>query len=377
MKFLKRILQQIFRESATSILFILGLTVSCFILINVAELIEKINKENKVLNNFKYTASSYLDGTELFYNCEDQITISNNLTKLVTSRLSEETSGNTYLELQVNVNEKIDTYAANIVMQLNEDAKINCNKDYDVTEENGIIIGEDLLQFTTDKDGIRTIVIGGNTMKVIGIMKNEMSGGVDNTIYIFWDNCDEQMKEYINNIITKEIKGILKFTYRSEQDTTNAYKDFVNDMEKNGFKVFIIDAYYEGDYQNFWYRTYNSIFMGISLILSILNCFTVSYLWLINRKKELAIRKAYGYSILQITGMMIKDVIKLCIPACILAEIVQFIYTTAIGREVFTGQVFMKILFVCIGMLIITIVNSLYMIRHVKKVSPVSVLTEN
>ena len=377
MKFLKRILQQIFRESATSILFILGLTVSCFILINVAELIEKINKENKVLNNFKYTTSSYLDGTELFYNCEDQITISNNLTKLVTSRLSEETSGNTYLELQVNVNEKIDTYAANIVMQLNEDAKINCNKDYDVTEENGIIIGEDLLQFTTDKDGIRTIVIGGNTMKVIGIMKNEMSGGVDNTIYIFWDNCDEQMKEYINNIITKEIKGILKFTYRSEQDTTNAYKDFVNDMEKNGFKVFIIDAYYEGDYQNFWYRTYNSIFMGISLILSILNCFTVSYLWLINRKKELAIRKAYGYSILQITGMMIKDVIKLCIPACILAEIVQFIYTTAIGGEVFTGQVFMKILFVCIGMLVITIVNSLYMIRHVKKVSPVSVLTEN
>ena len=185
------------------------------------------------------------------------------------------------------------------------------------------------------------------------------------------------MKEYINNIITKEIKGILKFTYRSEQDTTNAYKDFVNDMEKNGFKVFIIDAYYEGDYQNFWYRTYNSIFMGISLILSILNCFTVSYLWLINRKKELAIRKAYGYSILQITGMMIKDVIKLCIPACILAEIVQFIYTTAIGGEVFTGQVFMKILFVCIGMLVITIVNSLYMIRHVKKVSPVSVLTEN
>ena len=377
MKFLKRMLQKIFRESATSILFILGLTVSCFILINVAELIQKINKENKVINNFRYTTSSYLDGTELFYNCEDQITISNNLTKLVTSRLSEETSGNTYLELQVNVNEKIDTYTANIVMQLNEETKINCNKDYDVTEENGIIIGESLLQFTTDKNGVRTIMIGGNTMKVIGIMKNEMSGGVDNTIYIFWDNCDEQMKEYINNIISKEIKGILKFTYRSEQDIANIYKNFVNNMEKNGFKVFIIDAYYDGDYQNFWYRTYNSIFMGISLILSILNCFTVSYLWLINRKKELAIRKAYGYSILQITGMMIKDVIKLCIPACILAEIVQFIYITAIGGEVFTGQVFMKILFVCIGMLVITIVNSLYMIRHVKKVSPVSVLTEN
>ena len=377
MKLLKRMLQLIFRESAASGLFVFGLTVSCFILINVADLVEKINNENTVLNSFKYSASSFLDGTELFNNSENQQVTVNEITELVTTRLSEETNGNTYLELQVNVNEKIDTYTANVVMQLNEDAKIDCDMDYDLNEENGIIIGENLLEFTRDKDGIKTIEIGGNTMKVIGVMENKMAGGVDHTIYIFWDNCNESMRKYLNAIIAGELRGILKFAYKGQDDISVAYKEFVHDMEKIGLRSLIIDAVYEGEYQNYWYRLYNSIFMGISLILSIFNCFTVSYLWIISRRRELAIRKAYGYSSLQITGMMMKDIIKLCIPACILAELVQLVYVTIVGGDVFTGQMFMKILFVCMGMILIAILNALHMIQHIKKVSPVYVFTEN
>ena len=148
-------------------------------------------------------------------------------------------------------------------------------------------------------------------------------------------------------------------------------------MENYGLRSFIIDAVYEGDYQNYWYRYYNSIFMGISLILSVLNCFTVSYLWILTRKKELAIRKAYGYSIPQITGMILRDVMKLCIPACFLAELIQFIYITVVGEEIFTGQMFFKIFIVCMGMILIAILNALHMIQHIKKVSPVSVLVEH
>lgn len=377
MKFLKRILQQIFRDSVASVLFVLGLTVSCFILINVADLVDKMNRENKVLNSFRYATSSYIDGTELFYQSEDQNVTAKELTDLVTTRLSEETTGNTYLELQVNINEKTDTYTADIVMQLNEDAKIECLTDYDVNEENGVIIGESLLEFTREKDGIQTIELGGNTMKVIGLMTNKMSGGADYTLYIFWDNCDRQVREYLNQIISDELNGILKFSYKSQNDMADAYKKFVSDMENYGLRSFIIDAVYEGDYQNYWYRYYNSIFMGISLILSVLNCFTVSYLWILTRKKELAIRKAYGYSIPQITGMILRDVMKLCIPACFLAELIQFIYITVVGEEIFTGQMFFKIFIVCMGMILIAILNALHMIQHIKKVSPVSVLVEH
>lgn len=377
MNLYKRFLQKIFRESATSVLFVLGLTISCFILINVADLIEKINKENNVLNSFKYSAYSYLDGEEVLSNYEDQMTAADQLADMVVARLSEETVGNTYLELKVNVDEKIDTYTANVVMQLNEDVRIDCGTDYNVNEENGIIIGESLTELIKDKDGIKTIEIGGNTMKVIGVMKNEMAGGVDHSIYIFWDNCDEQVKEYLSGIISNEIRILLKFNYRSQSDISKSYQTFISDMEAIGFRNIIIEAKYNGDYQNYWYRFYNSIFMGISLILSIFNCFTVSYLWIISRKKELAIRKAYGYSSLQITGMMMKDIMKLCIPACILAELVQLLYINIVGGDVFTGQMFMKILFVCMGMILIAILNALHMIQHIKKVSPVSVLTEN
>ena len=386
-------LRKIFREPMEDVLFVLGLTISCFILINVSGLVEKINNENKVLKNYKYTASGLLDSQTALdkYDAELIQKISSDIDKnlyneeyrkkewelvdTIVEALVKETRANTYLEMLVRVNDMIDEYSAYVVMAVNEDINIECIEEYDIDIQNGIIIGESLLEYTKETEGVRTIEIGKNTMQVIGVIKNQMSGGVDNSIYLFWNSCDEKVREYLMQNIYDDI-GFLEYHIKSENDISNAYDEFVSLMEESDIQNEIIDATYEGDYQNYWYRMYNSIFMGASLVFSIFNCFSVSYLWIMRRKLELAIRMAYGYNIRQIIEMIFKDIIKLCIPASILAIVAQIIYTMAMGDSIFNGMLIMRILLVCIGMLGIAILTSIYILEKIKKMSTVDTLSD-
>lgn len=386
-------IRKIIREPMTSVVFVIGLTISCFILINVAGLVEKISNENKVLNNFKYTASGFLDcqmalekyeaeladkldsnSGEKIYN-EEYKKKEWELVDKVVEVFTEETRVNTYLEILVRVNDMIDEYTAYIVMAVNEDINIECVEYYDIDTRNGVIIGESLLVYTKEIEGIRTIEIGKNIMQVIGVIENQMSGGVDNSVYLFWNNCDEQVREYLMQSIYDDI-GFLEYHIKSNSDISEQYEEFISLMEALDIQNEIMDARYEGDYQNYWYRMYNSIFMGASLIFSIFNCFSVSYLWIVRRKSELAIRMAYGYSKGQIRVMIFKDIIKLCVPASILAIVVQNIYTVAEGNSILGEMLIMRILFVCIGMLGIAILTSIYVLEKIKKMSTVDILSD-
>ncbi|MGN0375731.1 MAG: FtsX-like permease family protein [Butyrivibrio sp.] len=368
-------LQRIFREKSTGIIFVLGLTVSCFVLINISDLISRINTEYKALNNYDYVETSYTSYEGMFTDgiAENGIITMDNYLELITSRMLQDKVGNSYIRVIVPLNEEIDAYPANILINQNEDINLDCNEDYDITAQNGIIIGENLLEYTSVSGKTRTLVIAGIPMQVIGVLNNKAAGGIDNSIYIFWDNCDDKIKKYITEITAGDI---IECTYKSRENITATYQSFTSDMRTMGFTSTSVKDRYRGGYQNKWYIAYNSIFLGAGLIFSVANCYSVAYLWLIRRKKELAVRKAFGSSNLQIMGIVLGDIIKLIVPAIFLAVVVQVVYNAIFGGSFFNTQIFAQIIIVCLGMLFISFLILIHLLDYIRLIPAAAILNE-
>lgn len=118
------IIQRIFREKATSIIFALGLAVSCFILINVSILVNKIDIHNKVYNSYENIIGFDIWCSEFLYEESEEddtkLTLSNYLEKIV-CKMSETTIGNAFLDTRINVNNRSEQFTATMVVKTNEE----------------------------------------------------------------------------------------------------------------------------------------------------------------------------------------------------------------------------------------------------------------
>lgn len=375
MKFIHRI----FREKLTSIIFVAGLAVSCFILINFADLYAGIQKENEAYYSFEYVFRAYLNQYDEAYLDTGWKPDADNYSRVIIDRLRQETVGNTYIEMSVYLNNSKAFKDASIIMKLNETAGLKCTEEYDASTANGIIIGESILDYTTVSNGQRVLIIDEFEMPVIAVLENNTTGGYDNSIYLFWDNMDSEVKAYFENEMPDAWN--LYITHKSHNDITGAFYQLKDDLTLQNIVVSHVRDVREykevtEDYRNEWYREFNKIFLGGSLIFSLFNCFSVSYLWLIRRKRELALRKAFGYSSGQITGLVFGDIIKLCIPACIMALVVQLIYNLICGNQIFDMYVLIRIALVCMGMFVISVLTSIYLLEHINRVPAAKVLAE-
>ena len=93
------------------------------------------------------------------------------------------TKGNIFVETFVNVNEGTK-YTANILIKQNEDLNLKYKLLVNNNSQNEVIIGESLVDDTTISEGVRTIQIENSWFQVVGIMENQMSAGIDNSIYV-------------------------------------------------------------------------------------------------------------------------------------------------------------------------------------------------
>lgn len=136
--------------------------------------------------------------------------------------------GNTYLSTLVYIEKQEDEKKATMIMENNEDLKLsfeyggyNINNQY----ENAVIIGTTLEKYVIDEGGKKYIYIDDNKLNVIGILENNMSGGIDTSLYVFWDTLEEGIRKYyleegngFNNIYIRTDKkyniGILQHFFR-------------------------------------------------------------------------------------------------------------------------------------------------------------------
>lgn len=367
--------KKIFRENISSVLFVIGLVVSCFVLINIGDLLGKINKENKSYNGY-----NNIINIDIFYpymisneNTDNNL-INDNYNDVIMGVLANTSKGNVYIDIEINVNNEVEKKEATLVFKKNEKIIMECKSECDYSIKNGIVIGEDIYNFTKEIDGQRVIFLNENIMPVIGVLKDNTVTGQDTRIFLFWDNCDENVREYL---FPKGCTEPNSLSLRSNEDISSQYEQLSRELAPYGFDVSVVEASYEGNEQNYLYIVYNTLFLFGALLFSLFTCFVVADLWIYGRKKELILRRAYGYSMAKIATTILFDVFKLYVVALILALVIQLLYELAIGDNPFRGQLIIEIVTIISGMLIFIILIALSLIEKVRKNTIVKGLGEN
>lgn len=368
--------RKIFRNPASDLLFVIGLVISCVILINVAELISKLTDEEKGTNRFKFVSDVSVEvGADVSF--DDKYLI-----KDIIDYYDKVEEGNMYIYRTVHVDKQKDEQcAALVLMEDNENLQLKFKeggyvKGYDY--KNAAIIGESLEEYIIEEEGKKYISIDGERFSVIGILENNMSSGIDKSFYILWDTMETDIKTAW--IEDEYYPMFVDFYYESNVQEPSFMEVLVNSLPQYQlqFEVLSDEHTIMDDWINEMYKNVKKILLSGTLIFSVLTCFSVSYLWLLNRRKELSVRMAYGYSAWQIFKLLFRDTLLLMLPALVISVVIQSVYNLLFNKELLSAELFwLRILVVFTGILCIVCINTLYLMRKLKGFSAVMINQEN
>lgn len=367
------------RFGITGWLFMLGLTVSAFVLINISDMLSRIQKEEAGVNIYNYSRIFWVTpvDNENFYFEKTEA-----LTPEIIDALCDAECCTSFYDLSVYLNHQIHPMHAEVIMKGTENAKFTNrdNKPIDplTANTNAVFVGENMLKLSENGDG-KMLDLGEIKVPIDQVLKNNNAAKIDYSIYAFWETADDEFKEYLTGQISEKLHDFfLKVRFFGDEPIDDEIREFTEKMESLSLECVEYDYFYQGrDARNYWYQFYNGLLLPICMIFGIFVCFSTSYLWIVSRKHEISIRKAYGYSNAQILGLIIKDGLMLTLPSIGGAVIVQFIFCL-IFRELDYFDLFfpLKLLLVCAGMFVITLYCGLRQISSIGKVSPTAVLKE-
>lgn len=353
-------IKKIFRHSYVSALFVVGLAISCFVLINVSDLVSNMLRDNQNLHEYKF---------------EKYVTVSAmNMESLTLDALTcaeEVTQGNIFVQSPVELNKSLDQYTIRVLMKQNEETGLSYTKLDKESQKNGAIIGESLKsKILKDSDGYY-VELSGIRIPIIGILDNKLTGGVDTSFYLFWEKCDENLQHKLITLFDN-----YDFYYASHEDIQDSYLEFIEILTSKGFNAEEYDVIYSGDAENAWYEIYHSFFLPICFLFSICNCFIVSYVWLLYRKREIAIRKAYGYHIGQLAVLLGKDISVLTLLGSMLAVFMQMLYSFFFHVSLLDQQIWRRIGIIVVGMLGVIVMNVLFALIKTRQIQPCKEMAE-
>lgn len=360
---MKKHMKKVLRNPLTDILLIVGFVIACFILMNVAELVSKILIEEQETKGYLYEAELSVWGE----NSDDKVTEQ-------IAYIEGITVGNVFLKQLVNINNGQEQMTANLIICANEDLGFDFQKGGYPTDdvyENAVIIGESLEKYVFEENENSYIYLWDKKYHVTGVLENKMSGGIDTSLYVFWDTITEESKTYFFEW------GLETIIIKSQEELSYLKEEIQNFIMECGMEVEERDSTYEGDYRNYWHQLYGKIFLTIGFVFSLCTSFCISYLWFWNRKREMAIRIAYGYSRGQIFVLVFKDVLKLMVPAFLVALVVQFLYGAIVGEPIALKEMMLEKLIVIFGgMLAVVLLNAIYVVRKLGDFSANMINTE-
>ncbi len=371
------------RFGVTGWLFMMGLTISAFLLMNISDVISRIQKEEVGINKFAYSEIYWIKPIDN----EDFNLRAPELAPKVISAVQTVSCNVSFYELAVTAEHQIDNSFVELVMNHPDDQKLINDKNEPIKtdfpkDSNMIVIGQSVVPITGNGDG-RLLNLNDIIVSVADILKDYSPSKIDNSIYSFWDSADEDFREYLTLQITERLSdSILQVRFYSDNPIEEEVRRFSElmaalDLNCEPAGTYLGLGYNGKDTENLWYRAYNIILLPICIIFAIFTCFSASFIWLLSRTKEISIRKAYGYNNSQLLSLIIKDEIRISVPSMIAALIFQFIlclFTDSL--DFFDISLVLKLAFVCAGMLLITLLCAVRQIKNINEISPAAALKE-
>lgn len=355
-------MRKIFRHGFASYLLMISFCISCFVLIYGVNVVCNVRNEDLSINKFKEQLREEYDITSLENESVDYKKLAE---VLINDALQVDTCNISFIT-KLYINNRVDWFETNLIVKENEPNKINVSEK--ISQTKGIYIGESLKKYLGEYSNSDELLINDEACKVSGILQNNMASDIDNSIYIVWSECDSNVKRILIESLALYIEdGFLKVVYESDDDIEEALNCVNGLFEEKNIYDDGVDNMYSGEYQNYWYKYYNYIFVGIALAFAIINCIYVSAFWLLHRKHEIKIRIACGYRKFDLYGLLFKDSAFICSCAYALTLCFVFIFSYFLNLINLFENIFLKIMMSFGLMLMILVILSLISINKFMK----------
>lgn len=355
-------MRMIFRHGFFDLLLMVGFSISCFIIIYGTNVVYNVKQEDLNINRFKYRLEESYDPSSL----ENGKTDYESEVEAMIDAAQKIQSGNITFISQIYINDRTDWFETYIIIRENEQNKLEISER--LNDSKDIYIGESLKQYLGEVSKPDELLLNDKSYKVGGIIANHMSSKVDNSLYIIWDECDEATRALIKESLVDYLQsGFANVIYESDIDIDYAFDELTQAFETIGLYDMGPNTLYSGNYQNYWYKYYNYIFVGISLIFSIMNCICVSLLWLQRRKHEISIRIAYGYKKSQLYGLIIKDAVIICVISYLIALVSVILLSYVLGIYNLFQNILVKIFMSVISMFIMLMIMIIFSVNKFMK----------
>lgn len=365
------------RFGITGILFVLGLIISSFVLINTIDIASRVTKEDISNNNYSERIYYRLSYNEKKLSKEEY----NDTVRYIIDCLKELNCNSSIEDVGICVNNQIDDMFPEIVINTGDDFKLQLTDTKSYTPDDNLyqlIVGESIVNLTDNHKGNK-LDVSGIQVPIQGVFLNNNAASIDYSMMFIYDNCDQELKQYLFSQISDMFSSFdIQVNLYSDDTLEGEDKKFLRNMDERSIVCEkYTPRYGVSDYQNYWYRFYNKIFITVCMIFSLFTCFSLSYLWISSRKKEIAIRKAFGYSNKKIFLLVTKDIFRLTVPAIMVSMIIEVLYCLVFDNMSFFDKFFiLKFVGVLLGAFIIGILCTVNVMQEVTKTAPISAIRE-
>ena len=354
------------RYSISSIYMMLGYIIGFVAIFNGLSIYNYCENYEKDVNDYKYRHNK-----DVFINTVDEKTSIDMMYFMNLKKYNYYIKDNVCLYF----NENKESRIVDVLLNVNEETNY-CfiegrlpNKKEVEQGKNVIAIGKGIKNQTYIVEDKRYIDIYSIPYEVVGIIGTKMSKAQDYKVVTYYKCLDEnsRLKVSLNemylsissnkeNIDMVDVEEYCKMNKSIEQKV-------INNEEIEG--SLLSDDKLRGD------------FYILVFIFSIVNCMIICEFWIHQRRREIAIRKAYGYSNMQVVKLITSSMFKIIIASCVCGYLLQVCFSHIMEQQgiKFEWSV-LNIIRVIILIIMTTIISMVVPICKIIKRTPIQELTQ-
>lgn len=360
MNIIKKIWRSVFRYKLTAIFFIIGQLIMYVTIFGALGIYNKAYQKEADRLAAQYNNRIEMDVTSLNKSDilsidRDDISEGNVIAKNVSLYYAERKSNNKKPEIILASNE-------NIPYELVSGRLPGTQKDDE--GKRLVALGRTQYEYTYEIDGKYYATFENESYEVVGIIGNAGSDYLDNTI-VFDIKC-------LGDNVLYAVKNLSEYTIfigSNNSDINGTYAKVYNNVIKKDKNAAIESTNISGDGKSTVAGTLKRENVKTNIIVyifCILNCMLMSEFWIIERNKEFAIRRTYGYSQLRIIGGIARDILVLGAAALCIYVICHIVAIYVLRIKLYTISwnigVILSVIFINVTSLIFTIIVPSYKI---------------
>lgn len=226
------------------------------------------------------------------------------------------------------------------------------------------LLGKNWESYTYAKNGEDYIEICSEEYRVTGYISAEHSVIYDNAIFLFWNNMGEKSKQNADYYAS-----IWGETVVFQSNSVNVGKEFktIQSMllEKEIYvnRLTHYESWFSSEVPSINYRAYAYLTYVFCICIMVM----VIEFWILQRKKEFAIRRMDGFSNIQLTGLIAKEIFKMLVLMGGVLFLIQIVFNLFEESGFTLTQVIIRFAFILLFIFVTFIFLMIYPLFKIMK----------